>query len=737
MKPLPCPRRGSTLLCASWFCASWFVSLLLLTGSVSSAQMASKANRASAESVTQSLMALNAQYQTAPPAGKAALLLQFRSVAAKRQQVLSSLVQTSPGEVLRVAIPGSIAATLPASIQSFVEQETDAQGELEVMYEDSNNGAKLHHFLKTGGERLELKFAADAPTNLLTGATVHVHGTRIGSALALSSGTSTSSFQVVQAAALPNTFGAHHALVILVNFQDNPITPWTTSLASDVEFNQVSSFYMENSDQQTWVTGDVAGWYTVAVKSTNCDTSSIASDAKAAAQAAGFNLSNYAHYVYNFPVNSGCAWSGLAEVGGSNIWINGQIGARVAAHELGHNFGLYHSHDLECGTVSICGNGTIAEYGDTLDTMGGYRNGDFDAFQKERLGWLSNGAQPPITTVTSSGTYTIGPYEAQDSNAKALKILQSSSSGAYYYVEFRQPLGFDSFVLGYPNYVNGVVVHLASPSDANSSKVLDMTPTSPISSTDAGLGVGKSFYDSSAGLTITPVSTNSSGASVQVTLGTQSCAHANPSLSMSPAQSAWVLSGTTVSFTATLTNKDSSACSSSSFNLAAGVPSGWSSSFGSSLLTLAPGASGSTSLQVTSPVGTADGFYNIGVSATNASASAYTASASATYVISTPVPMSVTVSTDKASYSANQTVTVTVTVLSGSSSDSGASVSVSINPPKGGVASLTGTTDSNGVAALRYALKRKATTGTYQVQASTTPLGNGPTTTASTTFTVQ
>ncbi|HYU46037.1 MAG TPA: NEW3 domain-containing protein [Terriglobales bacterium] len=737
MKPLPCRRRGSTLLCASWFCAFWVVSSLLLISSVTSAQVTSKANRASAESLTQFLMVLHAQYQTAPPAGKAALLLQVRTVAARRQQLLSSLVQTSPGEVLRVAIPGSIAATLPASVQSFVEQETDAQGELEVMYEDSDTGAKLHHFLMAGSQRLELKFAADAPTNLLTGSIVHVHGTRIGSALALSSGTSTGSFQVVQAAPLSNTFGAQNTLVMLVNFQDNPITPWTTSLASDVEFNQVSSFYMENSDQQTWVTGDVAGWYTIAVQSTNCDASSIASDAKAAAQAAGFNLSNYTHYVYNFPVNSGCAWSGLAEVGGSNIWINGQIGARVAAHELGHNFGLYHSHDLECGTVSICGNGTIAEYGDTLDTMGGYRNGHFDAFQKERLGWLSNGAQPPITTVTSSGTYTIGPYEAQDSNAKALKILQSSSSGAYYYVEFRQPLGFDSFVLGYPNYLNGVVVHLASPSDANSSKALDMTPTSPISFTDAGLGVGKSFYDSSAGLTITPVSTNSSGASVQVTLGTQSCAHANPSLSMSPAQSAWVLSGTTVSFTATLTNNDSSACSNSSFNLSAGVPSGWSSSLGSSVLTVAPGASGSTTLQVTSATGTPDGFYNITTNATNAAAPSYAASASATNVISTPAPMSMSVSTDKTSYSASQTVTVTVTVFSGSSPKAGASVSVSITPPKGGAASLTGITNSNGVAAVTYTLKKRAMTGTYQVQASTTAVGAAPSTTASTTFTLQ
>jgi hypothetical protein len=104
------------------------------------AQPGPQADRASAEHLTLSLMALHGQYQTAPPEGKAALFLQLRSVTAQRQQLLSSLIQTRPGEVLRVAIPGGIAATLPAFVQSLVEQETDTQGELEVMVEDGTTG---------------------------------------------------------------------------------------------------------------------------------------------------------------------------------------------------------------------------------------------------------------------------------------------------------------------------------------------------------------------------------------------------------------------------------------------------------------------------------------------------------------------------------------------------------------------------------------------------------------------
>jgi hypothetical protein len=63
------------------------------------------------------------------------------------------------------------------------------------------------------------------------------------------------------------------------------------------------------------------------------------------------------------------------------------------------------------------------------------------------------------------------------------------------------------------------VVHLASPSNANSSDLLDMTPSSPSSFNDPALVVGQSYTDSTAGVTITPISASSTGASVRVTFG--------------------------------------------------------------------------------------------------------------------------------------------------------------------------------------------------------------------------
>ncbi len=86
------------------------------------------------------------------------------------------------------------------------------------------------------------------------------------------------------------------------------------------------------------------------------------------------------------------------------------------------------------------------------------------------------------------------------------------------------------------------------------------------------------------------------------------------------------------------------------------------------------------------------------------------------------------VSTGKSSYSSNQTVTITVMVLSGSSADGGVSVSGSITSPKGNVTTFAGTTGSNGTATFGYTLRKKATTGRYQVQASTTATGASNTT---------
>src|SRR5205823_3821194 len=234
-----------------------------------------------------------------------------------------------------------------------------------------------------------------------------------------------------------------------------------------------------------------------------------------AATANGINLSNYTRYVYLFPLDNACGFAGASTVGGnpSQSWLNGTLDPHVVDHEFGHSLGLWHSHLLDCGTSAIiCSNGTSVEYGDQMDVMGNVQTAypDYNAFQKERLGWLNYGASPSIQTVTSSGTYTINPYEVGGSGPSALKILKStdSTTGAktWYYLESRQAIGFDAFLTTWPyssteNTTTGVLFHLGTDGDGNSSLLLNMTPAIPTYNFEMSLPMGQSFADATAGVT--------------------------------------------------------------------------------------------------------------------------------------------------------------------------------------------------------------------------------------------
>jgi len=643
-------------------------------------------------------------------------------------------------------------------------QRVQLEGELEIVHQDfpDGHGQFVYTLKQADGTRVPLRFVKHPPTHLLTGDHVRANGLLSGGSLTLYSG-STNLTKTTAANGntppppsipVPYTFGSQSTLVILVNFQDDAVQPYAATDVQNAFFTTANNFITENSYGQTSLTGNVVGWYTIPDSVTTCNIGQIATDAQNAAVAAGVNLSNYTRYVFFYPVDNACGFSGASQVGGnpSQSWINGTLNPYVIHHELGHAFGLWHSHSLDCGaTATICSSGTIVEYGDLLDTMGTPQSEspDYNSFQKERLGWLGYGASPPIQTVTASGTYTINPYELGSSGPNALKILKSTdpTTGAktWYYLESRQAIGFDAFLTNgtcsqcyTQNETTGVLFHIGTDGDGNSSELIDMTPATPSSGYyDPSLVVGQTFQDSTAGLTIAPTAVSSTGATVQITMNNGPvCTAANPTVSVSPSQSQSVTSGTAVNFTATVTDKDSASCALATFNLGGALPSGWAGVWSATTLSLSPGKSGSATLTATSPVGTPDGSYNLGVSATNASASSYSGSAAATYVINT-APLSISLTTNQSSYMPGQTVGVIVTMLYGTSPDAGASVTVTVTAPNGRTTTLKGTTGSNGLALLNYNLSKHATAGTYQVQLATTVTGASSTVGASTSFTVQ
>jgi hypothetical protein len=550
--------------------------------------------------------------------------------------------------------------------------------------------------------------------------------------------------------------GEQKTAVILVNFQGNATQPKTPAEVTSLVFGQVSDLYWEASYQKTFLSGETFGWFTIPVASSNCDIALIAQEGDRAATAAGANLAGYTTFVYMFPSNSGCGWSGYSNVGSGGqrqVFVNGTAGFSLynVAHEIGHRFGVQHSDGWDCDASPLGNTCTKQGYSDPADVMG-VRAAHFNAFQKERLGWLNAAGVPPITTVAASGRYAVAPMETVGTSAKALKILKSTDPvtgvKTWYYVEYRQPIGFDAALGSKGNLTSGLLVRTGtvSASGIGTSLLLDMTPNSSTLSKvtdfeDGALGVGNTFTDTNANVAITLVSRDANGAVVDVSLAdgpapAPTCTRAAPTVSLA-GPTASVAAGTTVSYTVSVTNRDSSACSATTFALARSVPSGWTGTLAATSLALSPGASGSTSLSVTSPSTAAAGGYALGVGGSSSAGSVHTANAATTYTVgSTTSSLSDTVGTDKTSYIRGETVYVSARVLANGAPASGASVRFTLALPGGGSSVLNATSGSDGYARSTYKLgKAKSTLGDYQVRADAS-LG-GASSTASSAFGVR
>lgn len=629
-----------------------------------------------AENLTMQLsQMINAYHGAEKAAEKSGLEEKLITLAEYRKELLLDMMEIDPAAALRLSLPMGLQGNLPPSVQGVLEQKIEVEGELEVLhedYEDPSLNRNIYYLKTPSGKRISLHFSATPPA-LLTGSKARIKGSVIleGEAeeaqdidgmMAVESEQDsvrilylgedeTGGASGASTATLPNTFGEQRTLVILVNFQDNPDEqPYTTDFASNVIFGETSDFFLENSYGQTWLTGDVVGWYTIPMDSTVCGITfnlELSDYADAAAIADGVDLSAYTRLVYAFPTNA-CAWWGAATGGGnpSRTWIQGSLELEVAGHEIGHNFGLSHSHSLSCNGTTLGDDCINLEYGDNVDIMGASRSAHFNAFQKERLGWLDAGFGD-IVEIDIDGEYSLEPYETlKGSVPKALKVMKSPADSygfkTWYYMEYRQPIGFDLFLTNYlsgmdgDNLMNGIVVHSGYEGNGgNSCFLLDMTPeTYQLYTRDPALPVGRSYSDPDAGVTIRTLWTDGNTAGVDVIFNLPDCVSANPGVTISPSESQWVEPGTEVVYNVTVSNNDNTGCAAATFDLTQNSPVGWTAELADTTLLLEPGEAGSTSLTVISPASASDGFYDITVNVENQANSSYSGSASATYVVS-------------------------------------------------------------------------------------------------------
>ena len=351
-------------------------------------------------------------------------------------------------------------------------------------------------------------------------------------------------------------------LVIMANFNNTVAPSYTPAQAQQVMATNtysVGNYYSDVSYGQQLLNVTVSStWVTMSDLAATCNYSSISTSANAAYQALApadpaHNASNYNFVVYLFPAQS-CGWAGLAYVGYPHqAWINGTgaFTTQVVSHEMGHNFGLLHAGSLNCGAASIGGTCNVAEYGDPFDTMGNSHAMHFNARQKSILNWIP--AASIKTHTSGSASYTLTPIETAGGATYAVKIPTASSSRTYW-IEFRQPLGFDSPSNPAANFTwpnNGAQIRVSSPFEwsagSDDTEIMDMATATAGNFADAALLVGQNYVDSTYGVNITVTGASASALTVNVT--TAGGAATTTTLASAPNPSTF---GTSVSFTATV-----------------------------------------------------------------------------------------------------------------------------------------------------------------------------------------
>src|SRR5258708_459869 len=303
--------------------------------------------------------------------------------------------------------------------------------------------------------------------------------------------------------ASPWTEGQKRLLFIRVDFSDLPGAPFADATGTNL-ISSLNNFYTEMSYGRTSFALAGAGSEVTptlrmpqpgAKYGTNNLYNQLRSDARNAAAAAGYVLTNYDLDVTCMTNVPGWSWSGLSFVGTSGAWLRNSFNTGAAAHELGHNYGLNHANFWNTSGQSVIGPGTSVEQGDYFDTMGWALAGNnhFNAHCKYYLNWLTTN---DVAIVTNSGTYRIAALDdPASSGLRALSIAKNSSTN--YWVEFRQK-PINRWV------TNGALLHWAQ-SGNQRTYLLDTTPGSADGENDSALVIGRTFSDAQAGVYLTPI----------------------------------------------------------------------------------------------------------------------------------------------------------------------------------------------------------------------------------------
>lgn len=602
-------------------------------------------------------------YKNAKAEEKAGTKDKLKTKSTQRKAEVLKMMEQDPEGFLRVAISKDLKETLLGEVAEDIEEEVSLEGTLEVLEVDDfeNEVSERAYYLVTReNKRLKVSFAK-TETDVLNGAKVRLKGVALADSMVVDASSGDGLTVVEEAKDVKGASTIKKVAALLFTFSDLTTQPQTPSYIKGLIFSNSdsaknyhnqASYYQLDIEGKVATTGDVYGWYPINVRSADgCNYHSWRDTAiSEATKRYGFSTTGYTNIILIFPrvssctMSSGSVWAGLGQMPGTYTWINGAVSkSSTITHELGHNFGVRHASTINCtnssGTrVPISTSCTMSEYGDPFDVMGsssGMKH--HNNFHKGKLGYLRDINRQDVS---ASGNYTVYQVEKAVAGVTALRVpygKDTDGTSLFYYVEYRRPFGFDSFASTDP-VVNGVTIRIGYDYGyARNTKLLDMTPGTT-SFTDAALLTGRTFNDSARGIKFYVNSVDAEKASVNITVPTPTtspCVRANPTVTVSPSGQ-WGTPGQSLNYNVTVKNNNSSTCGNSTFSVTPTLPAGLTMIPTSLSESLAPGASVTRTIGVSSSSTMSDGTYTFMMTARNSAATTYTASASANYNVFKP-----------------------------------------------------------------------------------------------------
>jgi len=249
-----------------------------------------------------------------------------------------------------------------------------------------------------------------------------------------------------QEASAFRTHGEQRVLILPATWGPQPF-----SIAEiEAVARQTDEWVQRTSYGKAWLSTVTAPWLRVPSTGGTCNPSRVADDAKAAAAAAGFDLAAFGRYAVIQPEGQ-CPFGGVAL--GFELLINGRLHYKVLAHELGHTWGLGHASSRECDTGAC----SYFEYGDRYDVMG-WGTGDFNAYEKASLDWVTALARPGTDAATVLDVAAI-----ERPSALPHGVVVRTAKGDFW-LEYRSERGVAApWALPWHDLVPGVLIRTTAP----------------------------------------------------------------------------------------------------------------------------------------------------------------------------------------------------------------------------------------------------------------------------------